>query len=95
MLTFSVLISVLPILLTVAVRVLYPGFNHLSTFAVILGVICILARLAMRSKDPYGLFHLSLNKMPGEVHEADPLTEWLNMGYWKVGIRHSYLFSFD
>jgi hypothetical protein len=41
----------------------------------------------MTPNDPYGLFHLSLNKLPGESPEADPKTEWLNMGYWKVGDR--------
>ncbi|KAJ7293638.1 S-adenosyl-L-methionine-dependent methyltransferase [Mycena rebaudengoi] len=33
--------------------------------------------------DPYGLFHLSLNELPTDT--AGPRTEWLNMGYWKVG----------
>ncbi|KAJ4486217.1 hypothetical protein J3R30DRAFT_1471827 [Lentinula aciculospora] len=36
--------------------------------------------------DPYGLFHLSLNKRPGEEQHGPPKTEWLNMGYWKVNI---------
>lgn len=35
----------------------------------------------MRSTDPYGLFHLSLNKV--DVNSL-PVTEWLNMGYWRV-----------
>ena len=34
--------------------------------------------------DPYGLFHLSLNKLPFEDPNSLPETEWLNMGYWKV-----------
>ncbi|KAL0951106.1 hypothetical protein HGRIS_007843 [Hohenbuehelia grisea] len=33
--------------------------------------------------DPYGLFHLALNKRPGEDPGLPPPTEWLNMGYWK------------
>ncbi|KAF8807460.1 S-adenosyl-L-methionine-dependent methyltransferase [Phlegmacium glaucopus] len=33
--------------------------------------------------DPYGLFHLSLNKLPFEDPNSLPATEWLNMGYWK------------
>ncbi|KZP31286.1 S-adenosyl-L-methionine-dependent methyltransferase, partial [Athelia psychrophila] len=37
----------------------------------------------MKSTDPYGLFHLSLNKLLGEDPNADPTTEWLNMGYWQ------------
>jgi hypothetical protein len=40
--------------------------------------------------DPYGLFHLSLNKLPHEDAGTPPRTEWLNMGYWKV----HFLFSF-
>ncbi|THH17000.1 hypothetical protein EW146_g3738 [Bondarzewia mesenterica] len=32
--------------------------------------------------DPYGNFHVSLNKIPGD--EGPPRTEWLNMGYWKL-----------
>jgi hypothetical protein len=44
-------------------------------------------------KDPYSLFHLSLNKMPGENPESDPHTEWLNVGYWKVRSHISRLFS--
>lgn len=35
----------------------------------------------MHSADPYGLFHLSLNKVDPS---SPPKTEWLNMGYWKV-----------
>ena len=34
--------------------------------------------------DPYGLFHLSLNKLPFDDPNSPPATEWLNMGYWKV-----------
>ncbi|TFK75482.1 S-adenosyl-L-methionine-dependent methyltransferase [Pluteus cervinus] len=34
------------------------------------------------SKDPYGLFHLTLNRLPGES-DAEPRTEWMNMGYWE------------
>ena len=34
--------------------------------------------------DPYGLFHLELNKLPFEDPNSLPETEWLNMGYWKV-----------
>lgn len=43
--------------------------------------------------DPYGLFHLSLNKLPFEDPNSLPETEWLNLGYWKVfSIRISILF---
>ncbi|CAA7266494.1 unnamed protein product [Cyclocybe aegerita] len=36
-----------------------------------------------RSQDPYGLFHLALNKSSSEDRDAPPATEWLNMGFWK------------
>lgn len=39
-----------------------------------------------RATDPYGLFHLSLNRIPGDNPEEDPKTEWLNVGYWKASI---------
>ena len=41
-------------------------------------------RQPMVVKDPYGLFHLTLNHLPGDDVSAPPKTEWLNMGYWKV-----------
>lgn len=34
--------------------------------------------------DPYGLFHLTLNRLPSQDPSSPPETEWLNMGYWKV-----------
>jgi hypothetical protein len=42
-----------------------------------------LLRFATGSKDPYNLFHLTLNKRPGDQFKV-PSTEWLNIGYWKV-----------
>lgn len=39
---------------------------------------------SMGVDDPYGLFHLALNRLPGEDASKAPKTEWLNMGYWKV-----------
>jgi len=42
------------------------------------------SRSTSTAHDPYGLFHLSLNKLPDEDPNAPPKTEWLNMGYWKV-----------
>ncbi|KAF8350013.1 S-adenosyl-L-methionine-dependent methyltransferase [Amanita rubescens] len=41
-----------------------------------------LLRFATGSKDPYHLFHLTLNKRPGDQSKV-PSTEWLNIGYWK------------
>lgn len=51
---------------------------------VVLPCFALLLGLYLKRSDPYGLFHLSLNKLPGEDPAADPKTEWLNMGYWKV-----------
>lgn len=47
-------------------------------------LVCIVmyARGAPKGSDPYGEFHLVLNKRDGDV--GRPSTEWLNMGYWKV-----------
>uniref|UniRef100_D8PQU5 DUF7053 domain-containing protein n=1 Tax=Schizophyllum commune (strain H4-8 / FGSC 9210) TaxID=578458 RepID=D8PQU5_SCHCM len=42
-----------------------------------------LKRLSSRGDDPYGLFHLALNRRMGDPINVDPKTEWLNMGYWK------------
>ncbi|KAJ3787984.1 S-adenosyl-L-methionine-dependent methyltransferase [Lentinula aff. detonsa] len=50
-------------------------YHHHRTFA--------LQSCAHSDNDPYGLFHLSLNKRPGEDENDSPKTEWLNMGYWK------------
>lgn len=36
------------------------------------------------STDPYGLYHLSLNRLPGQPDDAPVKTEWLNMGFWEV-----------
>ncbi|CAL1695956.1 unnamed protein product [Somion occarium] len=36
----------------------------------------------IKSRDPYGTFHVSLNR-PLEEPRSIPNTEWLNMGYWK------------
>lgn len=47
-------------------------------------VLALVIYVKSRATDPYGLFHLSLNRLPGENADVDPKTEWLNMGYWKV-----------
>ncbi|KAJ7597097.1 hypothetical protein C8J56DRAFT_1107360 [Mycena floridula] len=36
-----------------------------------------------RKAEPYGLFHLALNREPEDDPSTAPRTEWLNMGYWK------------
>ena len=43
--------------------------------------------------DPHGLFHLSLNKLPLEDPYSPPVTEWLNMGHWKVCWENFILFN--
>jgi hypothetical protein len=53
-----------------------------SSIILIAGASCYLA-LRQTTKDPYGLFHLSLNAGPGKMPERAK-TEWLNMGYWKA-----------
>ncbi|KAF8912719.1 hypothetical protein CPB84DRAFT_1742213 [Gymnopilus junonius] len=40
-------------------------------------------RLGNSTSDPYGLFHLTLNRLPSQDPSLPPKTEWLNMGYWK------------
>jgi len=54
---------------------------YLAVFHRLIYALIPLLVLVMPSHDPYGLFHLSLNNRPGE--DAEPLTEWLNMGFWK------------
>ena len=56
-------------------------FSWTLAIIVALGGILLLA-YNTHSSDPHGLFHLSLNKLPGESEQGDPR---LNMGYWKVG----------
>jgi len=48
--------------------------------AAVLFVFIIVLWMAKQTADPYGDFHLSLNKLSDE---EIPRTEWLNMGYWK------------
>jgi Na+/proline symporter len=58
--------------------------DHYTALSTALVILIILLAVYVKSSDPYGLFHLSLNKLPGENPHTDPKTEWLNMGYWKV-----------
>jgi hypothetical protein len=41
--------------------------------------------------DPYGLFHLELNRLGDEPDHH--LTEWMNMGYWKVRVCSTFASS--
>ena len=78
--------------LTVVVPVLawacYLAVYHRLVYALLLVVLVGLSR-TMLSNDPYGLFHLSLNTLPGEDPDSQPQTEWLNMGYWKASCKLS------
>ncbi|KAJ7487666.1 S-adenosyl-L-methionine-dependent methyltransferase [Mycena galericulata] len=57
--------------------------NGLLVFFVLALFIIVLWMARRSSADPYGEFHLSLNRLPGDQPGAAPRTEWLNMGYWK------------
>lgn len=45
-------------------------------------LVCVTVPLFRKTSDPYGTFHVGLNRVPGGPNP--PKTEWLNMGYWKV-----------
>ncbi|KAI0271362.1 S-adenosyl-L-methionine-dependent methyltransferase [Gloeopeniophorella convolvens] len=55
------------------------SFSAIIVFSILLA--CGAAYLFRRTGDPYGTFHIELNKVPGGPDP--PQTEWLNMGYWK------------
>jgi len=55
-----------------------------TALSILMGLALLgLLRFATKSKDPYDLFHPTLNKRPGYQSKI-PSTEWLNIGYWKV-----------
>ncbi|KAJ6604715.1 S-adenosyl-L-methionine-dependent methyltransferase [Mycena vulgaris] len=56
---------------------------NLVLFAAALALVLILWIAKRSAADPYGTFHLSLNKLPTDKIDAAPRTEWLNMGSWK------------
>jgi hypothetical protein len=49
--------------------------------------------LFKHSPDPYGLFHLDMNTLPGANTTLISRTEWLNMGYWKVLVKSCLCFG--
>lgn len=68
--------------------------THQKAMSIVIIIVTVLAWLAlvyMKAGDPYGLFHLSLNILPGGSETDEPKTEWLNMGYWKVSVMVSLL----
>ncbi|KAJ3976998.1 hypothetical protein EV361DRAFT_881047 [Lentinula raphanica] len=59
-------------------------YNTTCLLLITVALLCFLYhRRNTKTNDPYGLFHLSLNKRQGEDANSPPVTEWLNMGYWK------------
>lgn len=54
----------------------------IQLFVAFIGAALIASRSTM-TKDPYGLFHLTLNRLPGDDPGIPPQTEWLNMGFWR------------
>ena len=66
---------------------LYTGYLVNNFFLTCIGLFFFVASwlyIQRHHNDPYGLFHLSLNKLPFEDPNSPPETEWLNLGYWKV-----------
>jgi hypothetical protein len=66
--------------------------------AALVPILILLYRFTLRTQSrregvplEYGLFHLALNRKPGDSKSEPPSTEWLNMGYWRV----SSLQTFD
>ncbi|KAG6911918.1 hypothetical protein DXG01_000165 [Tephrocybe rancida] len=55
---------------------------HIPSYMIIAAALVLLYWFNTAS-DPYGLSHLSLNKLPGDNADSPPRTEWLNMGFWK------------
>lgn len=53
-------------------------------FALVLGLGSIIFFQTTSQRDPYGLYHLALNKDSKEDPDSLPKTEWMNQGYWKV-----------
>jgi hypothetical protein len=59
-----------------------PVLAMLTLYIAIIVILSVLYYISRRSSDPYGTFHLSFNRVPG--NPDPPRTEWLNMGLWKV-----------
>ena len=59
--------------------------NPAIVISICLIAVAVIPLLKRHMKDPYGLFHLSFNRLPSDEPDKPPKTEWLNLGYWKVG----------
>ncbi|KAF9056226.1 S-adenosyl-L-methionine-dependent methyltransferase [Panaeolus papilionaceus] len=66
------------------VSTIHTYFSWNATFFITLGTTLAVAAFwfSIRKSDPYGLFHLELNKLPSDDPHSPPPTEWLNMGLW-------------
>jgi len=78
--SYSLLLFSLFLLLSLLGAV-YTGYLN-SVYLACIGLLAYWLHM-QRHNDPYGLFHLSLNKSSFEDSDSPPVTEWLNMGYWK------------
>ncbi|KAF9531983.1 S-adenosyl-L-methionine-dependent methyltransferase [Crepidotus variabilis] len=59
--------------------------NDYSLFLISLALLLAIVLFFLKgSNDPYGLFHLTLNRLPSDNPHEPPKTEWLNMGYWEA-----------
>ncbi|KAF5377499.1 hypothetical protein D9615_005348 [Tricholomella constricta] len=76
-------ISFIVVILTaLIVRYLYPASFGIPLYMLFVGMVSVIYWFKAAS-DPYGLFHLALNKLPGDDDNVPPKTEWLNMGFWQ------------
>ncbi|GLB36207.1 putative protein with phoX homologous domain, present in p47phox and p40phox [Lyophyllum shimeji] len=62
-------------------RYLYTDSFGIFIYMAFAGVLSVV--WSKTANDPYGLFHLTLNKLPAEDDSIPPKTEWLNMGFWR------------
>jgi hypothetical protein len=76
--------SILAVIPSIIIAIGYPDFSYTYQLTIASFTISVALWFLGKSEDPYGLFHLSLNKLPGDSPETSPRTEWLNMGYWKA-----------
>ncbi|KAG5220812.1 Snare domain containing protein [Salix suchowensis] len=70
--------KLIPCLLTLIAALMMYTWTLVS---ILLPVLSLLYWLSKTSKDPYDLFHLSLNQIGDD---EPPKTEWLNMGFWRL-----------
>ncbi|CAL1695955.1 unnamed protein product [Somion occarium] len=81
-LKFMFCISALALVFSVVLRFGSPMSIPMLLLLLFLAACISVYLSARKSRDPYGTFHVSLNR-PLEEPRSIPNTEWLNMGYWK------------